>query len=52
MLRMSAMRASLEHDFILDDHVANHPVANFRKLLDAIAKSIVRHDTRVQLAGE
>ena len=35
------MRTPLQHDLVLDDHVANHTIANLGKLLDPIAEPIV-----------
>ena len=51
-LFVSPVGSALEDHFVLHDHEADDAVASFRKLFDAIAKSVIGHDARVQLARE
>src|SRR3954464_13445331 len=51
-LAVASLRAPLQHDFMLKNHVADDTFANFGECLHPVAKAIVRHDAGVDLARE
>ena len=46
------MRPALEDDFVVDDHEANDSISRLGELRQPIAKPVVRHDGRIELARE
>src|SRR5688500_9969725 len=46
------LSASLEYDLTVDDHVADHAVANFGECFDTVLEAVVRNDRGFELASE